>query len=324
MKKTMQICLCLFLFIGIIAACGGASDAEETAVFMEYTPILENLHDAGEVSEVVETTYAEVMPQPNRPTVEFITSNIDVNIPFIDEQGFGYLANIYGNIDFLADIEISDVFYFETYFYDLYDLLMGRCKIYIPEGILMPTSLHGRYYFYEVIRDFDPFAFEFYLLSFSGIGGFELGIRAERAFYVIRHSHQKGGFYLWYYIPPSWTMFTGTRQLSFGGGVFPVNHAFAVLDIYGNIEMAANFYVTYFSDDDEYGSVYLVSIPQTVYEVYIPQHLKAQATEFENNSNIFLRVTQEQFQLIAYEYNRARDFGSKILGTMGFCFDEIF
>lgn len=262
----------------------------------------------------------------NELIIEFMGIISDTCIPFVDNRGFKYLTYIYESIDFLSGFENEYVQYIwkcESYLENLYNLLMGQTVLYIPKRMLIPRDLYGELYLRELFHDFDPSVFRYYFLNFSGNGGFELGIYAERSLYVLRYDLQKSKFYLWYYVPPGWTQFVGTRRLSFGGNVAPINRAFVMLNAYGNKELITTFHINYFSVNSEEDSIYLVSWPQSVYDVYLPQHLETQVVTQEYNSNLHFRVTHEQFQLITQDYFYARVLGMNIRAEF-LSFEDIF
>ncbi|MCL1934855.1 MAG: hypothetical protein FWF57_00520 [Defluviitaleaceae bacterium] len=262
----------------------------------------------------------------NLITIKGIEFYIEDSIPFINNLGFEILQEIYSYIDFRGVFKQGDENLKEKFLDKFYNLLLENSSLYVREGMLLPSRIDGYLYLSEIIQDFNPLLYEYYFLDFNGDGTPELAILAERSLFVIQYISYEDKFVLWFYIPPSYTTFIGTKKLSVGGGVFPIYYSFIELDIYGNENIKIEVYINeIISKNGDLETMYFLTLPKGIYleSIYIKELLE-QSINIEFTDNIYFRVTREQFDKIMSDFYYSRFTAYQELERLRFSFKELF
>jgi len=261
---------------------------------------------------------------------ETSTKLIEFNLkfPFVSNMGFGFLQDVYSNIDFIADFINVDKEQCKQLIDNFYRLIMGEAPIYVREDMLDRATSQDLY-IHELIHYFAPHSFIYYFLDFNGDGNPDLGIRHNSPasnVYVIKYNAEEDRFTLWYSIIATSEIFIGPQRVSWSGGSLIVD--FSLLGVDGSIETYIIFSIEEFAIDDEDVRLNLVNIPYPFENHNIPEYLVSQIVD-SWVGDYMLRVTDEQFDVLFRDLLFART--SLLLGgfegripSHGHTFGELF
>ena len=232
-------------------------------------------------------------------------SEFNLKFPYVSDAGFEILKDIYANINFIADFKYVDKDMNQLFADNFQRLIKSEASIYIRENMLAKAPPQYLY-IHELIPNFDPSYFIYYLLDFTGDGNPDLGIRYNNPasnVFVISYVPEKDRFILWYSIIATSEIFIGPQRVSWSGNSLVVT--FSLLDIDGFIETHAIFSIEGRIVDNEDMRINLVSIPYPLDSHDIPEYLKSQIVD-SWVGDYMLMVTDEQFDVLFEDVFYAR------------------
>ena len=219
------------------------------------------------------------------------------DMPYVDEDGFAVIRELYGKVEFLGDFPSGDREHYEEYRERFRQMLDNQMPIQNRET-------GEEIYFKDMknIRNHPIISEEYYFFDMDEDGFPELGIRDEDSndVYYLKYDEETGKGLLWYELAGTWRYTFGSRKVGYlwGGGQYIT---FLQLNAEGEAECVVNSFERWKNSDVSLHVAALPVYPLDGTKAETEDWLKAQGAFVEYADQWYFRVKEKQYnELMAY------------------------
>ena len=253
-------------------------------------------------------------------------SNEDMDLPYVNEEGFAVLKAAYDKIDFSGEFQTGDPAVCDIYKEKFLRLLHNEAPFVDPETgeemYLQDFDDLG----YDPEKGYDAGAYEYWFFDIDEDGAPELGVKGywyNHGTYYFKYDAAADQFLLWYHMAGSWEMWFGSRKIAnpWGGGQYV---SFAQIGQDGELEYRTDGYIVYYSEKE---TLYMVMLPQYAdrqNEPVVTEEMKKRGVFVQSADQWYFRLTEEQFDQIMRAYYEAYDQAEEGMASVKYTYEELF
>lgn len=271
----------------------------------------------------IETTENVSLLSTNEETNKVVS--VLENTNYIDNETYNIIKQAYAGMEYNIHFELGDAGKYDLYKAKFLKVL--NSEVTFTDEEKKQDYYLNQYGFFSVdakLGLFDLKNYFYYFFDIDGDSTPELCIKDNARFtYVLKYDESSDYFYIWQRYETPTLILMGTKKIAISGnartGYFLLNE---------HAEYEQYFWLKVDGYTDSVNNIgifcYLVTLPQEQDQHVISEKMKAQALLDEHQNLYYFRVTEQQYNELASNLNKAIDESRNAIKEVSFTYEELF